>query len=42
MKGPDFDALRERDNFQKLVKELSLKAAGGDQPSPEKRSAPPG
>jgi tetratricopeptide (TPR) repeat protein len=42
LKEPDFDALRKRDDFQKLVKELSPKAAGGDQPNPEKRSAPPG
>jgi hypothetical protein len=42
LKEPDFDALRKRDDFQKLVKELSVKAAGSDQPNPEKRLAPPG
>src|SRR5262249_28016221 len=42
LKEPDFDALRKRDDFQRLVKELSLKAAAGDQPNPEMRAAPPG
>jgi hypothetical protein len=38
----DFDALRKRDDFQKLVKELSVKAAAGDQSNSGKQPAPPG
>jgi hypothetical protein len=41
LKEPDFDALRGREDFQKLVKELAVKAAAGDQPNLEKRPAPP-
>jgi hypothetical protein len=43
LKEPDFDPLRKRDDFQKLVKELEAKAAAAGrpkengQPQPEKK-----
>ncbi len=41
-KDTDLDPLRQREDFQKLVKELSAKPAAGDQANPEKPPAPPG
>jgi hypothetical protein len=37
LKEPDFDALRNRDDFKKLLKELETKAAAAD----PKDDAPP-
>jgi tetratricopeptide (TPR) repeat protein len=37
LKEPDFDPLRGREDFQKLVKDLEAKAAASGQASPDKR-----
>jgi hypothetical protein len=36
LKGSDFNALRKRDDFQKLVNELSLKSPADDPPNSER------
>lgn len=36
LKGSDFDALRKRDDFQKLVNEISLKSPADDPPNSER------
>ena len=38
LKEPDFDPLRKRDDFQKLVKELEAKAAPARRTGPDHRS----
>jgi serine/threonine-protein kinase len=38
---PDFDALRPRDDFRKLVKELEAKAAAAARPTPDPSADPP-
>jgi hypothetical protein len=37
LKEPEFDPLRSREDFQKLVKELEAKAAAAGRASPDKR-----
>ena len=40
LKEPDFDALRKRDDYRKLVKELEARAPAASRPMPETSAGP--